>query len=147
MAGRQHFPQIFLWYMIVFVQPSFYHGNLNGFRIFVYNFISHFGCSPNHINISAQKYIGFGHHGTLIVKWSKPMKSDDRELCPNRIACIASGSCEAHSCHGFYPFGRIWCTGGKSFSIIEGTYTYKTADFGNDPFCLFFCCCRVYIHM
>ena len=31
--------------------------------------------------------------------------------------------------------------------IVEGMYTYKTGHFGKETLCLYFCCCRVYIHM
>ena len=31
--------------------------------------------------------------------------------------------------------------------IIEGIYTCKTGNFGNEPFCLCLCCCRGHVHM
>ena len=33
------------------------------------------------------------------------------------------------------------------YVVVEGMYTYKTGNFGNETFCVCLFCCRGYVHI
>ena len=66
-------------------------------------------------------------------------------VCTNKMLCLFTTRLCVYVCVVIYGMSTKHYV--YVFVFVDGMQTCKTEKFGNEPLCLYMCCCRGYSHM